>query len=93
MKNSSTVNVLLAVLAASAFASLILCWMFTSKSQQLRLAVQSQQVMSRYANVYNALVNDVMEYGKTHPAINPIIETYIKPKTAPTGAPTNKPSK
>lgn len=89
MKNSSTVNVLLAVLAASALASLILCGLYISKSRELR-SLQSQQAMARYRSaLYNQIANDVLEYGKKNPAINPLIDTYLRPKTASVS--TNKP--
>jgi hypothetical protein len=87
MKNSSLVNVLLAVLAASALASLWLCWVYTSASRQLRL-IQTQQARERYdVAIFNQLASDVVEYSKTHPAIEPIIDTYLKPKTSAAPAP------
>lgn len=84
------VNVLLAVLAASALASLILCGLYISKSRELR-SLQSQQAMTRYRSaLYNQLANDVVEYGKKNPSIDPLIDAYLKPKTASVN--TNKPT-
>ena len=75
------VNVLLAVAAASALASLILCGLYVAKAKQLR-TLQSQQALVHYRSaVYNQLANDVLEYGKTHSAISPLIDKYLKPKT------------
>ena len=97
MKNSSLVNVLLAVLAASALASLALCWFYTRTARQLRL-IHGQQAKARYEMAaFNQLANDVLEYSKTHPAIEPIVETYLKPKApaaqaAPTAPTATKPA-
>jgi hypothetical protein len=80
MKNSSFVNVLLAVLTASALASLVLCGLYISKARQLR-SLSTLQGRERYEMaIFNQLANDVLEYSKTHPAINPIVDTYLKPK-------------
>jgi hypothetical protein len=90
MKNSSTVNVLLAVLAASALASLILCGLYISRSRDLR-SLQSQQVMARYRQAfYNQLANEVLEYSKKNPSIDPIVDTYLRPKAVNTNKPASK---
>jgi hypothetical protein len=91
MKNSSLVNVLLAVAAASALASLILCGLYIAKDREDR-ALRSQDAAIRNNEAFfNQIANDVLEYSKTHPAIEPIIDTYLRPKAPAASAPT-KPS-
>jgi hypothetical protein len=64
----------------------VLCGLYISKARELR-ALSTQQSMARYNTaLFNQLANDVLEYSKTHPAIEPIIDTYLKPKTAGTQA-------
>jgi hypothetical protein len=91
MKNHSLTTVLLGVLTISALASVVLCWLYISQTRQLR-AIRAQANAITYNNArINALVADTMEYSKTHPAIDPILEAVgLKPsKSAP--ASTNKP--
>jgi hypothetical protein len=92
MKNNSLTTVLLGVLTLSAVASVVWCWLYISSTRQLRvLRAQANAITYNNARI-NALVNDTMEYSKTHPAIDPILEAVgLKPgKSAP--AATTKPA-
>jgi hypothetical protein len=90
MKNTPLTTILLGVLTLSALASIVLCWLYISNTRELRtLQAQAAQINGNRALI-NALVNDTVEYSKTHQAIEPILESVgLKPvKSAP--ATTNK---
>ena len=96
MKNSPLTTILMGVLTVSALLSVGLCWAFMGKARELRASrAQATQI---YANLNNnramvqALANETLEYSKTHPAIDPILESVgLKPgKSAP--APAVKPT-
>ena len=94
MKQSPFAKVLLVVLAASAVASVVLCWTYVSNTREVRsLQGQAANVNNSRA-VISQLANDAMEYSKRNPAIDPILEgAGLKPgKSAPTAAPAPTPS-
>jgi hypothetical protein len=74
MKSNSLPALLLGLLAASALASLVLCWLFISNVRSAR-ALQSQMASAQNNRAIAAsLASDVIAYSKTHPDINPILE-------------------
>jgi hypothetical protein len=88
MKNNPLTTILLGVLTLSALASVVLCWLYISNTRELRaLQTQATSINNNRALI-NALANDTVEYGKTHPAIDPILESMgLKPgKSAPSAA-------
>jgi hypothetical protein len=92
MKNTPLTTILLGVLTLSALLSIVFCWKYIVDTRELRgLQAQAAQINNNRALI-NALANDVMEYSKTHQAIEPILESFnMKPgKSAP--ATTNKPA-
>jgi len=92
MKNNPMTTVLLGVLTVSALLSVGLCWLYISNTRELRgLQVQAAMINNKRAAI-NALANDVAEYSKKNPAIDPILESVgLKPgKSAPTA--TSKPT-
>ena len=90
MKNSPLTTILLAGLAISALASVILCWGYISNARELRaLQTQTSLINSRQAAM-NALASDVVEYSKKNPAVDPILE-FVNLKQKSTPAATNKP--
>jgi hypothetical protein len=82
MKNNLLTTVLTWVLATSLILSMYFCVKFYFRTKQLRAqSMLSQQEMERIQNnqkLINSVVNDVAEYGKTHPAIDPILESYLE---------------
>jgi len=75
MKRTPLTNILLGVLTLSALASVLLCWLYISNTRQLRsLQTQASFINSNRA-IINALANDTLEYSKTHPAIDPVLES------------------
>jgi hypothetical protein len=74
MRNGPLTTILLGLLGISAVASLVLCWMYISSARQLR-GLQAQITgIQNNRNFVLALAQDALEYGKTHPAIDPILE-------------------
>ena len=92
MKNSPLTTILLGVLTLSALASVVLCWLYISNTRELRTLQTNAAAINNKRAVINALANDTVEYSKTHPAIDPILESMgLKPgKSAPTA--TTKPA-
>jgi hypothetical protein len=92
MKNSPLTTILLGVLTLSALASVLLCWLYISNTRELRSLQTQAAMINNNRAMINALAADSVEYAKTHPAIEPILESVgLKPgKSAPTA--TNKPA-
>ena len=89
MKNSPVTSILLAVLAISAVWSVIMCAQFLNNSRAVRrLQTQVANIQLRQ-NGFQALVGEVAEYGKTHPQIDPILDSigYKRNVTAAPAAP------
>jgi hypothetical protein len=85
MKNSPLSTILLVVLTLSALASVALCWLNISNTRELRTLQSQATLINNNRATINALVNDSMEYSKTHHEIDPVLESVgLKPgKTAP----------
>ena len=97
MNKSPLVTVLLAVLAISALASVTLCYMYVTRSRDLRALQMSVAGIEGNRRLAQAVATDALEYSKTHPAIQPLLDAagvkLVKPGTpAPAPAPTNKPA-
>jgi hypothetical protein len=90
MKNSPLTAILLGILVISALGSACLCWSYGKRARELRaLQTSLSFINSRNAGI-NALASDALEYSKTHPDINPILEAAgVKPRSA--AAPAAKP--
>jgi hypothetical protein len=91
MKNSPSTSILLAVLAISALWSIISCMQYLNNTRQIR-QLQGQVAGIQYRqSAFQALVADTTEYGKTHPKIDPILESIgYKRNTSGAAATTNK---
>ena len=93
MKNSPLTTILIIALTISALLSVGFCWFFMIKARELRASrVQATQVYTGLNNnraMVQSLVNETLEYSKTHPAIDPVLESVgLKPgKSAPAQAP------
>jgi hypothetical protein len=92
MKNNPLTTILLGVLTLSALASVVLCWLYISNTRELRTLQTQATLINNNRALINALAVDTVEYSKTHPAIDPILESAgLKPgKSAP--AATTKPA-
>jgi hypothetical protein len=92
MKNTPLTTILLGVLTLSALASVVLCWLYISNTRELRSLQTQATLINNNRSIINALANDTLEYSKTHPAIDPVLESLgFKPgKASPTA--TTKPA-
>jgi hypothetical protein len=92
MKNNSMTTVLLGLLTLSALASVVLCWLYISNTRELRGYQGQAALINNNRAVINSLANDVVEYSKKHPDIEPVLQSVgLKPgKSAP--ATTTKPA-
>ncbi len=89
MKNSALTTGLLAVLTTSVLASIVLCYLDTKYSRELRSLNMQFNAINTSRNLMGPLVGETVDYSKTHPSIDPILEsTGLKPK--PASASTNK---
>ena len=79
----------MAILALSALASLYLCYACVTNTGELtRLQAMAVNVNKNRA-IMNAVATDALEYSKTHPAIDPILEdAKIKAPSHPQTQPT-----
>ena len=93
MRNSPLVNVLLVMTAISALLSVFLCWSYISNARQLRTLQQAIGMANQNRQVMNALAMDALEYSKTNPAINPILEAVGAKPSTKTGTPAPKTNK
>jgi hypothetical protein len=90
MKNSPLTSILLAVLAISAVWSVILCVQYLNNSRVIRrLQTQVANIQSRQS-AFQALVGDVADYGKTHPQMEPILDSIGYKRNVPATAPAPK---
>ena len=91
MKNSPLVTFLLGVLAVSAVLSVVFCALYISNVREYRSLAGQVGAIELRQEALNYLAKDAIEYSKSNPAIDPILESYnLKPsKTA--SVPTNKP--
>jgi hypothetical protein len=81
MKDTPLTKVLLGVLTLSAFASIVLCWLYITNTRELRtIQAQVAQINTSRA-VINALLNDAVEHSKTHRDIEPILGIKSNPAT------------
>ena len=92
MKSDSLTGTLVGVLAVSVLFSMYYCYSYVSKTREIR---QSQIIfagITQRRQIFQALIYDVAEYSKTHPAIDPLLEAAnLKPKSGAT-APVAKPA-
>lgn len=97
MKNNGTNTILNWALIAGAVFLLISAVKFYNKSKDARKyqAMISQiNALQNSEGLIKGLVNDSVEYGKTHPAINTVLDPILgKQPQAATGAAVSKPSK
>jgi hypothetical protein len=91
MKSNSQPSILLALLAVTIVANLVLCFLYV---QNLRTVRNLQPLLPQIQNnrvIANSLLNDVLEYSKTHPDITPILDPIMKKtSTAVSGKPSPK---
>lgn len=94
MKSNLLCTLTLGVFLVCALYTVWLALTYYYSVQQLQ-QLQFQYVrVEQTQNAIQALASDAMEYGKQHPAIEPLLQQYdLKPKPAPAAGKTNAPAK
>ncbi len=94
MKNNGTTTILNWALMLGAVAVIVSGFNYYNSTRTLRnyqVLVSQASVMQNTENVMRSLLNDSLEYAKTNPAINPVLDSIInrqaaKPATNPAPA-------
>ncbi len=68
-------TLLLAALAISAVASLVLCWNFSTNTSELRRMNSHIAMIQDFRNRTTALVNETGEYAKRNPKMEGVLES------------------
>ncbi|HVV00701.1 MAG TPA: hypothetical protein VHH88_05020 [Verrucomicrobiae bacterium] len=74
MKNSPLTTILLTVLAISAIFSVVTCWLYIGKSRELRMLQATVGGVEGNRRTVQALLGEAVEYSKTHPDIQPVLD-------------------
>src|SRR5262245_19402689 len=78
MKRNSLSSILLGILAVSALANLVLCFFYAQNLRTFRNLQPLLPQIQQNRVIASSLVNDVVEYSKTHPDVAPILDTVMK---------------
>ena len=94
MKSDPLTGTLVGVLAVSVLLSGYYFYSYVNKTREIRQSQIMLMNINARRQAMNALVMDVMEYSKTHPAIDSLLEaSNLKPKPGATApAPVTKPA-
>jgi hypothetical protein len=92
MKNSPLMTILLGVLTVSALASVVMCWLNISNTRELRALQTQVTLINNNQAMINALVNESVEYSKTHHEIEPVLESIGLKLNKTASAPASKPA-
>src|SRR4051794_11435805 len=74
MKKSPLPTVLMAILAISVLMSLYLCYTCVTNASELSQLQNQAAMVNNNRAIMNAVATDAVEYSKTHPAIDPLLE-------------------
>ena len=85
MNKSPLTTVLLALLTASALASLVLCWRYISNVRELSSAKPQAELMENNLRSFNALAYDVLMYSSNNPNAGVPLPEVVNSKAAKTG--------
>lgn len=83
MKNNPLTAVLLAVLALSAVSSVVLCWFYSQNTREIRILHAQAVAINNREQTLNLLVNETIEYAKTHHDIDSLLESEGIKRSAP----------
>jgi hypothetical protein len=89
MKNNLIIGALVGMLSLSAVIALVLSFRVITASRELGVHQTKILMMNSDQNTAENLYNELVEYGKTHPSIQPILAQF-GPKTNPAAAPANR---
>jgi 6-phosphofructokinase len=93
MKSDPLTGTLMGVLAVSVLLSGYFFTSYVTKTREIRASQITLMGINARRQAMTALVQDVMEYSTTHPAINPLLEAAnLKPKSGAAPAPAARPA-
>ena len=75
MKNNPLTTILLGALTLSVLASVVLCWLFIRGTQKRNTSLGQERSITVNRMVIGGLLQDTLEYSKTHPTIAPTLES------------------
>ena len=75
MKNSPLTTILLGALTLSVLASVVLCWLFIRSTQKRNAYMGQERLITVNRMVIGGLIQDTLEYSKTHAAIAQTLES------------------
>ncbi|MFO1489150.1 MAG: hypothetical protein U1F65_11805 [Verrucomicrobiota bacterium] len=88
MKSDPLTGTLVGVLAVSVLLSGYYFYSYVNKTRQMRNSQMIMMNINARRQAITALIGDVMDYRKTHPAIDPLLEaSNLLPKSGPAPAP------
>lgn len=95
MRNNQLGGILLGLFFLSTLATAGLTLKYNSNIRQLQQLQPILNSVNTGRNLMQALLTDTVEYSKTHPDINRVLQPYItsKPQTAPPPATSTVPAK
>ncbi len=83
MERNSGIVFLIGVLAISTIAATLLAFIYVRSTSQLRTVQAQVPQVEAYRGMAQQLAGDVYEYSKTHPAVNPILQSIgMQPATS-----------
>ncbi len=75
MKNNALTYGLLAVLGVSALWSVVSCTQYSNNMQEMRQLQNEVASIESRQTAFRSLLTDTVEYAKTHPKIEPLLES------------------
>jgi hypothetical protein len=83
MDRNSGIKFLIGLFAIGTLAAMILAFIYSRSNGELRRVQAQIPRLENNRAIAQQLASDVMEYSKTHPAVNPILESVgMKPASA-----------
>jgi hypothetical protein len=81
MRNNQLTNLLVGLTALSVVATSGLAAIYVRSVQKLNRLQYQSAVINRNRNLVNSLANEVLEYSKRNPSIDPVLQSVgLKPK-------------
>jgi hypothetical protein len=81
MKRNLLTALLMAALFVNAAGSAFLSYQYVRSVRLLQKVQYQRGLINREMSIFQALLNDTLEYSKKNPKIEPLLQTILKPKT------------
>ena len=82
MERNSGILFLISLFALGVLAAAGLAFLYARTNGELRRAQAEIPAIERHRALAQQLAADVIEYSKTHPAVNPILQPLMSPNTS-----------